>query len=200
MDQLRRTRYKKWGWRTMSFVIERDDTQTEPVVTELTRNQGITDLRARIRDHWDRLSPAGQDVCRALGEMTAEQLVYRSAVDLGAETRTSNATVVRTLQTLGYGGLAEAKAAIARPFPDQTAPDVRARNRVEATKGELPNVWKMVTDEWIDRIRLMQSGFSAEAYQRAVELMLGAREIVPFGFSSSYVVAEHLTFKLRRLG
>jgi DNA-binding MurR/RpiR family transcriptional regulator len=180
--------------------MERDHTPRVPVVTELTRNQGITDLRARIREHWERLSPAAQEVCRLLGEMTPEQLLYRSAVELGAETRTSNATVVRTLQTLGYAGLAELKTAIARPFTEQTAPDVRARSRVEATKGDLPNVWEMVTTEWVDRIKLMRDGFSAEAYQRAVELMLSAREIVPFGFAASFVVAEHLTFKLRRLG
>jgi DNA-binding MurR/RpiR family transcriptional regulator len=132
--------------------------------------------------------------------MTPEQLLYRSAVDLGAETRTSNATVVRTLQSLGYAGLADLKTAIARPFTEQTAPEVRARTRVEATKGDLPNVWEMVTAEWIDRIKLLQDTFSAEAYQQAVELLLGAREIVPFGFSSSFVAAEHLSFKLRRLG
>ncbi|MEU8635327.1 MurR/RpiR family transcriptional regulator [Amycolatopsis sp. NPDC048633] len=132
--------------------------------------------------------------------MTPEQLLYRSAVELGAETRTSNATVVRTLQSLGYAGLAELKTAIARPFTDQTAPELRARSRVEATKGDLPNVWEMVTAEWVDRIRLMRDGFAIEEFQRAVELLLGAREIVPFGFASSFVAAEHLTFKLRRLG
>lgn len=178
----------------------RDHTPEGSAVTGLTRNQGITDLRARIREHWDGLSPAAQEVCRLLGEMTPEQLLYRSAVELGAETRTSNATVVRTLQSLGYAGLAELKTAIARPFTDQTAPEVRARSRVEATKGDLPNVWEMVTAEWVDRIKLMRDGFSAPDFQRAVELLLGAREIVPFGFGASFVVAEHLTFKLRRLG
>jgi DNA-binding MurR/RpiR family transcriptional regulator len=178
----------------------RDHTPEGSAVTDLTRNQGITDLRARIREHWDHLSPAAQEVCRLLGEMAPEQLLYRSAVELGAETRTSNATVVRTLQSLGYAGLAELKTAIARPFTDQTAPEVRARSRVEATKGDLPNVWEMVTAEWVDRIKLMRAGFSGEDFQRAVELLLGAREIVPFGFGASFVVAEHLTFKLRRLG
>jgi DNA-binding MurR/RpiR family transcriptional regulator len=167
---------------------------------ELARNVGITDLRARIRAHWDQLSPAGQDVCRRLGELAPEQLLYRSAVDLGADTRTSNATVVRTVQSLGYAGLADLKTAIAGPFQDQTAPEIRARSRVEATKGELPNVWDMVTSEWIDLVKLMQTTFSAGAFQLTVEMLLSAREIVPFGFSSSYVVAEHLTFKLRRLG
>jgi len=179
---------------------ERDHTRQGAVVTELTRNQGITDLRARIREHWDRLSPGAQEVCRILSEITPEQLLYKSAVELGAETRTSNATVVRTLQSLGYAGLAELKTAIARPFTDQTAPEVRARRRIEAIGGNLPDIWDKVTNEWIDRISLLRAESSAQAYQRAVELLLGAREIVPFGFGSSFVVADHLTLKLRRLG
>jgi DNA-binding MurR/RpiR family transcriptional regulator len=135
-----------------------------------------------------------------LSEITPEQLLYKSAVDLGAETRTSNATVVRALQSLGYAGLAELKTAVARPFTDQTAPEERARQRVEATGGDLPNVWDMVTSEWIDRIKLMRDAAKPETYRQAVQLMLGAREIVPFGFGSSFVVAEHMTLKLRRLG
>jgi DNA-binding MurR/RpiR family transcriptional regulator len=179
---------------------ERDHTHKASAVTGLTRNQGITDLRARIREHWDRLSPGAQEVCRSLGESTPEQLLYKSAVELGAETRTSNATVVRAIQSLGYAGLAELKTAIAQPFTEQTAPDIRARQRVEATKGDLPNIWEMVTAEWVDLIKLMRDGFSTDAYREAIELLLGAREIVPFGFGSSFVVAEHLTFMLRRLG
>lgn len=179
---------------------ERDHTPRGSVVTELTRNQGITDLRARIREHWDRLSPGAQEVCRTLSESTPEQLLYKSAVELGAETRTSNATVVRTLQSLGYAGLAELKTAIARPFTDQTAPEIRARRRIEAIGNHVPDIWDKVTTEWIDRITLLRTETSAQAYQRAVELLLGAREVLPFGFGSSFVVAEHLTLKLRRLG
>ena len=178
----------------------RDHTPRAAVVTELTRNQGITDLRARIREHWDRLSPGAQEVCRILSESTPEQLLYKSAVELGAETRTSNATVVRTLQSLGYAGLAELKTAIARPFTDQTAPEVRARRRIEAIGDHVPDIWDKVTNEWIDRITLLRTESSGDAYQRAVELLLGAREVLPFGFGSSFVAAEHLTLKLRRLG
>jgi DNA-binding MurR/RpiR family transcriptional regulator len=177
-----------------------DHTQRRSVVTELTRNQGITDLRRRIREHWDHLSPGAQEVCRLLVEITPEQLLYKSAVELGTETRTSNATVVRALQSLGYAGLAELKSAVAGPFTDQTPPEVRARRRIEATGGNLRDIWDKVTNEWIDRITLMRGESAPQDYERAVDLLLGAREVVPFGFGSSFVAADHLTLKLRRLG
>ncbi|WP_329481712.1 amidohydrolase family protein [Kribbella sp. NBC_01484] len=58
----------------------------------------ISELRRRIREHWEGFSPAARSVCRALSERSAEQLVFVSAAELGAETKTSNATVVRTVQ------------------------------------------------------------------------------------------------------
>jgi DNA-binding MurR/RpiR family transcriptional regulator len=181
-------------------MAESDSTQVAYQGKEETRNQGITDLRARIREHWNELSPGGQDVCKSLREIAPEQLLYKSAVDIGRETRTSNATVVRTLQSLGYSGLAELKTAVARPFTDQTAPEVRARRRVESTGGDMTHIWDSVTAEWIDRIELMRASFSADDYQKAIKLILGAREVVSFGIGSSFVVAEHLSLKLRRTG
>lgn len=181
-------------------MAERDVTHIGFEAKEEPRNLGITELRARIRDHWTELSPSAQGVCRTLSEMTPEQLLYKSAVDIGTATKTSNATVVRTLQSLGYAGLAELKSAVARPFTDQTAPEVRARQRAESTGGDVAHVWDSVTAEWIDRIELMRASFSAEDYQKAVTLMAAAREIVSFGLGSSFVVAEHVTLKLRRAG
>ena len=170
-------------------------------VTDLTgRNVGITELRARIREHWSDLSPAAQEVCRSLSEITPERLLYMSALELGAETRTSNATVVRALQSLGYSGLAELKSAVARPFTDMTAPEERARRRVESTDGDLQNVWDKVTAEAIDRIELLRRTFSLKDYQRAVDLLLEAREVKAFAFGATFVVAEHIAMKLRRMG
>ncbi len=184
----------------ISYMMETDDTQTGPDVTGFTRNLGITELRARIREHWKALSPAAQGVCRILAEITPERLLYMSAVELGAETRTSNATVVRALQSLGYSGLAELKGKVAKPFSDTTAPSVRARRRAESTGGDLQIVWDKVVTEAVERIELLRTTFNLERYRRAVSILLGAREVAVFGFGSSFVVAEHLTMKLRRMG
>ncbi|MFJ9391839.1 MurR/RpiR family transcriptional regulator [Nocardioides sp. NPDC101246] len=135
-----------------------------------------------------------------LAEITPEQLLFMSAAELGSTTRTSNATVVRTLQALGYAGLAELKGGVAGPFTSSTAPDVRARRRIEATGGNLENVWERVTTEAIERIDLLRHYHSPEAYAAAVELIHGARQVATFGFGASSVVAEQLALKLRRVG
>lgn len=123
-----------------------------------------------------------------------------SASELGTETRTSNATVIRTLQALGYSGLAELKAKVAGPFIPSTPPEVRARRRVESAGGDLQKVWDSVTTESIDRIELLRRNFSLERYQRAVQFLLDAQTITTYGFGAAFVVAEHLALKLGRMG
>lgn len=175
-------------------------TQSAIDVTGATKNLAITELRKRVREHWDAFSPAARSVCRLLTEISPERLLYLSASELGEETQTSNATVVRTLQALGYEGLADLKRQVARPFSTDIAPEVRARRRIESVGGDLGKVWQSVLAEAGDRLQLLGRLFAAEQYARAVALLLEARQIITYGHGASFVVAEHLAMKLRRMG
>lgn len=172
----------------------------EPADPGEVRNEAITDLRRRIRDHWDGFSPAARAVCRSLAESSAEHLLFMSALDLGQESRTSNATVIRTLQALGYSGLPELKSRVAAPFTASARPELGARQRTEASGGDLPDVWERVHAESIDRLELLRSSFDLESYADAVELLLGANHVITYGFGASFVAAEHLALKIGRLG
>ncbi|WP_037260364.1 MurR/RpiR family transcriptional regulator [Kibdelosporangium aridum] len=168
-------------------------------VTDATRNPALVELRARIRAGWDDFSPAVRGVCRSLSAITPERLLYMSAQELGAEAKTSNATVIRTLQGLGYSGLAELKGMVAAPFTSHIPPEERARQRVESTGGDLEKVWNNVVTESVDRIELLRSKVSAGPYELAVRLLVDARRIWTYGWGASYVAAEHLALKLRRM-
>lgn len=168
--------------------------------TEETQAEVIADLRSRIRERWEGFSPAARAVCRSLAERSAEELLFLSAVELGAEAKTSNATVVRTVQALGYSGLAELKARIAAPFARAARPELRARRRVESSGGDLENLWQRVLTESMDRIELLQPTFSLENYQHAVQLLLDAKHTLTYGFGALFVAADHLTLILRRVG
>jgi DNA-binding MurR/RpiR family transcriptional regulator len=157
-------------------------------------------LRKRVREHWEGFSPAARAVCRLLTEITPERLLYLSASELGEETQTSNATVVRTLQALGYEGLADLKRQVAKPFSTDIAPEVRARRRLESVGRDLDSVWESVIDEATDRLQLLARLFAAEEYAQAVAVLLEARQILTYGHGASFVVAEHLAMKLRRMG
>ena len=168
-------------------------------VTGITRNPAIAELRSRIREHWEEFTPAARAVCRSLSEISPEELLYLSAQELGTATKTSNATVIRTLQALGYAGLAELKDQVAAPFTT-THRQERLRNRIEATGGDPKHVWDRVITEAIERIKYLDEHLSMDSYTEAVRLMADAREIVTYGFGANFVAAEHLTLKLGRLG
>jgi DNA-binding MurR/RpiR family transcriptional regulator len=178
----------------------RKQAQRETAESAEPRNEAITELRRRIRERWEEFSPAAQAVCRSLAESSAEHLLFMSAIELGAESGTSNATVIRTLQALGYSGLAELKNKVAAPFTTNTRPELRARQRIQSSGGDLRNVWKRVQAESIDRIELMRRSFDVEKFELAVQLLLGAPHIVTYGFGASFIAAEHLSLKLGRLG
>lgn len=169
-------------------------------VTGITRNPALAELRRRIRDHWDEFTPASRAVCRSLSEISPERLLYLSAAELGQASKTSNATVVRTLQSLGYAGLADLKDQVASPFQHPNRREERLRSRIESTGGDPKHVWDRVITEAIERIEFLNEHMSMDAYKEAVRLMLDAREVVTYGFGANYVAAEHLTLKLRRFG
>jgi DNA-binding MurR/RpiR family transcriptional regulator len=169
-------------------------------VTGVTKNPALADLRRRIREHWDEFTPASRAVCRSLSEISPERLLYLSAQELGQVSKTSNATVIRTLQSLGYAGLAELKDLVASPFQHQSRREERLQSRLEATGGDPKHVWDRVITEAIERIEFLNQHMSMDAFQEAVRLVLDAREVATYGFGANYVAAEHLTLKLRRLG
>lgn len=169
-------------------------------VTGVTRNPALADLRRRIRDHWDEFTPASRAVCRSLSEISPERLLYLSAQELGQASKTSNATVIRTLQSLGYAGLAELKDRVATPFRSTTRREERLRDRMEATGGDPKHVWDRVITESIERIEFLNQHMAMDKYQEAVRLMLDARELAIYGFGANYVAAEYLMLKLRRFG
>lgn len=165
-----------------------------------TRNQGLASLRARVREHWDSLSRAEISVCNMLKNCPAERLLYASAQDLGAESGTSNATVIRTLQRLGYSGLPELKHEVAASFTKAVAPDVRVQQRMERIGDDLPRIWDQVFDEARERIDYARRVTDAPTLTAAVKLLVQSREIVAYGLGASGIAAAHLVLQMNRIG
>ena len=163
-------------------------------------NPRLADLRGRIRAHSEQFARAAQRVCRVLTELTPEELVYMTAAELGRRTRTSNATVVRTLQALGYEGLSDLKATIVGVGPTEVVPAVKARRRVQSTGRGLETIWDLVTAEAIERITLLRGTHSSKKFAEAVRLLLGADTVLTYGFGATGVVADHLAQQVRRIG
>lgn len=131
---------------------------------------------------------------------TAERILYASAAELGAESGTSNASVVRTLQKLGYTGLSELKQQVAVPYNSPEAPEERLENRLrhlgesfEAING---SVWNEV-DELID---LARTSITKTQFSESVTLLMQAETVFTYGLGTSGIAAEYLMMRLNRTG
>lgn len=172
----------------------------EPFVTSDTENRALTRLRDRIAERWNELSKSERSVCRVLTAMSAERLLYASAAELGAQSATSNASVVRTLQSLGYSGLSELKQEVAAPFSSSVAPDVRLRQRLEHVGHDLQQIQREIWAEADELVKLGSRANDDNHYSTAVNLIVRSETVFCYGLGASGIAAEHLALRMRRIG
>ncbi|WP_435600138.1 MurR/RpiR family transcriptional regulator [Streptomyces sp. C10-9-1] len=161
---------------------------------------GITRLRARVRDLWDGLSASERGVAQYLVSAPAEQIMFASAQALGSSTGTSNATVVRALQRLGYAGLPDLKRELAADFTAGQAPDVRLAKRIAHVGKDLAKIRDEVFDEARERIDQCRRLADTESLERAVHALAEAREVFCYGVAACELAARHLARSLGRIG
>ncbi|WP_346180351.1 MurR/RpiR family transcriptional regulator [Streptomyces osmaniensis] len=161
---------------------------------------GLTRLRAAVRDMWDELSASERTVAQYLASAPAEQMMFASAQELGAASGTSNATVVRALQRLGYAGLPALKRELAADFTSALAPEVRLQQRIAHVGQDLEGIWNDVFDETQERIEQCRRLTGTDALKSAVEALAEAREVFCYGVAACELAARHLALALGRIG
>lgn len=171
------------------------------VVMEIPENgTGVTRLRAAIRDQWDDLSTSERAVAQYLATAPVEQLLFASAQELGAASSTSNATVVRALQRLGYAGLPALKRELANDFTSTVAPEVRLKRRIAHVGRDLDSIWSDVFDEAQERVEQARRLTEPDAVRSAVTVLAEAHEVFCYGIAASEPGARHLALALGRIG
>lgn len=162
--------------------------------------EGMARLRAAVRDHWDSLSASERAVAQYLVGAPVEHLLFAGAQELGTASGTSNATVVRALQRLGYAGLPALKRELATGFTAAVAPEVRLRQRIAHVGRDLDAIWGDVLDEAQERIEQTRRLTGSDALRAAVAALADAGEIHAFGVAASEPAARHLALALGRIG
>ncbi|MGW5737463.1 MULTISPECIES: MurR/RpiR family transcriptional regulator [Streptomyces] len=161
---------------------------------------GLARLRAAVRDQWEALSTSERAVAQYLVSAPAESLLFASAQELGTASGTSNATVVRALQRLGYAGLPALKRGLASDLTSAVPPEVRLQQRIAHVGRDLDDIWGDVFDEAQERIEHARRLTPGEALRDAVGFLAQAPEIHCYGIAASELAARHLALALGRIG
>jgi DNA-binding MurR/RpiR family transcriptional regulator len=151
-----------------------------------------------LRQARHRLGAAGLRVAKFIDE-NRQIVLASSAAALGARIGTSDATVLRTVQTLGFTGLADLKSAILKSGAASTPADDMRRTLVDLKKatGEALDGILRAHAEGLDVLRSRKCRAQIAAGVRALD---GAERIAVFGIGPSSALASYVSILLTRSG
>jgi DNA-binding MurR/RpiR family transcriptional regulator len=153
----------------------------------------------RVSARIDQLSPAEREVTRFF-QANREEVLVGSASSLASKIGTSDATVVRTVQTLGYPGLPELR----RQLADEIRSDLSPASRLQRTLGTVGNALEAALQSTLaihsQAIEELRRNVSSALFATAVGEIKNARRVVIFGLGPSAALADYFAIQLGRFG
>lgn len=153
----------------------------------------------RLADALDRMSPAEQRVARYF-QGNREEVLIASAAVLAEKAETSDATVVRTVRTLGYSGLEELRRTLADELRSTLSPAERLTRTLGEVGGSLAAAFDLTLDIHLRSLESLRRTITPELFAGAVDGIAGARRTVVFGLGPSSSIASYLVVQLGRFG
>lgn len=155
---------------------------------------------ARLQAAMPGLPPAGRRVARFLNENRPLALAL-SAMELAGRTGTSDATVVRAVQALGFSGLPELKRALAAALATPAASPAEAMRRTLAEAGEeAGRAVDLAIETQREAVEALAGADARATLRAAVATLHPARRILVFGLGPSAALARYLATLLVRAG
>lgn len=145
------------------------------------------------------LAPAGRRVARFIDRNRAAVLAS-SAAGIAARTRTSDATVIRAVQALGFAGLGELKRALLAAIDRGATPAGDMRRTLDDVGESTARATALVLDAHAEAFEALRSAASRAEIARAVGVLHPAERIVVFGIGPSAALATYVSLLLARSG
>ena len=144
------------------------------------------------------LSPTEQRVADFFAHHR-EDVAFFSAMEIAQRLGMSDATVVRTAQSLGYSGLQELKQEFVRDLRSRTTP-TRPPSRLEEIDDHPEAALDHALTAQIDLLEEARRTVRPEAFAQALDILHTADRILIFGTGPSASLADHLVLRLVRIG
>jgi DNA-binding MurR/RpiR family transcriptional regulator len=153
----------------------------------------------RLRDPAPRLGSAGQRVVSFVRE-NREIVLASSAAELGARIGTSDATVVRTIQALGFTGLTDLKDAILDSLAAASTPAQNMRRSLTDLANSTGQALDDVLETHAEGLEVIKSDACRTQIAASVHALNAAERIVIFGIGPSASLATYVATMLARGG
>jgi DNA-binding MurR/RpiR family transcriptional regulator len=155
-------------------------------------------LEERVAARQDSLSAAERRVARYLADHP-DEVAFSSAGTLGQLTETSDATVIRTVKSLGYAGLPALKRALQDGLRERLTPAGRLEHSLDAIGSDPKAILGMVLGESIQLLEEASRMVRADNFTDAVELIGGARETLVLSVGWLGLLGSYFALRLNRM-
>ncbi len=153
----------------------------------------------RLRRRAQSLSPAARRVLELIDRNRATALAS-SAAELAAMAGTSDATVVRAVQALGFSGLPDLKQALAATLDARATPADAMRHTLEEVGPRAEHAVDLVLETHREAMRALETPAVRERISAAVAVLHAAARILVFGIGPSAELARYTSLLLARSG
>jgi DNA-binding MurR/RpiR family transcriptional regulator len=145
------------------------------------------------------LSAAERDVLRFFQE-NREEVLVSSAAALAAKIGSSDATVIRTAQALGYAGLDDLRRHLADEMRMSLSPAARLTRTLRALNDDAGTVLESIVDIHLRALEKLKTDITPGAFDAAIEILTQASRIMVFGLGPSSALADYFSAQLGRFG
>jgi len=159
---------------------------------------GQAGLDERIAAARPDLSPA-EDRVASFFAQHREEVVFLSAVEIAARLDTSDATVIRAAQSLGYSGLPDLKTELRDALRTRATPTLRLGRSLEDLGEDPAAVLEHVLATEMELLHDARKTLRPEDFSRALDLLAKAERVVIQGLGPNAPLAEYFAARLRRM-
>lgn len=153
--------------------------------------------RFRARAHL--LSPRLRAVVTWINDHR-EALLELTAMEIAAATGTSDATVVRAIQALGFAGLRDLKQVMERWFGPSVTSSEKMLSTVNALTSDVNSSIDFVLQGHQRACEILGMAANRAAVAQAVALLAQARQVAIFGIGASGILADYTARLFSRIG
>ena len=153
----------------------------------------------RVAAAMPRLSASEQVVIRFFLE-NREEVLVASAAALAMKIGTSDATIIRATQALGYSGLDDLRRQLADELRASLSPAARIARTLGAVKNDVVSTLGVMIDIHVQALERLRQDIKPAQFETAIDLLARARRVVVFGIGPSSALADYFSIQLGRFG
>ena len=144
------------------------------------------------------LSPA-EDRVASFFAQHREEVVFLSAMEIAARLDTSDATVIRAAQSLGYSGLPDLKTELRDALRTRATPTLRLGRSLEDLGEDPAAVLEHVLATEVELLHDARKTLRPDDFSHALDLLTKGERVLIEGLGPNAPLAEYFAARLRRM-